>query len=66
MTHFALASELHRLSPADRSRPDLHIICDDGDWTEAQITAYINQWSGHSILHDESRPDDWSNPEPLV
>lgn len=59
MTSFALLSELHRLSPDAISRVD-HIILDDGSLTPEQITNYINQWQGHSILH---AMDDWTRKD---
>lgn len=40
MTTFALASEYHRLTPAQKDQVD-HIICDDGEWTNDQIQFYI-------------------------
>lgn len=56
MTTFALLSELHRLTPDEIIRVD-HIIADDGDWSEGEITHYINQWNGHNILHPERYKD---------
>lgn len=58
MTRFALLSEIDRLTPEQMAKVD-HIIADDGEWDQARITAYINQWSGHSILH-EPPADDWT------
>lgn len=66
MTTFALASEYPRLTAEQRQRVD-HLIIDDGDWTEAQIAAYINQWS--AISPDplpNPLPEEWHKPEPLV
>lgn len=53
MTAFALLSELHRLHHSQLDRDDLHIICDDGDWSEEQINHYINTWRGHNVLYPE-------------
>lgn len=53
MTTFVLLSEIHRLRPSQLDIPDLHIICDDGDWSQEQVSHYINQWRGHNILHLE-------------
>ena len=60
MTTFALLSELPRLTPDAIASVD-HIICDDGDWSPEEITAYINNWRGHSIIHAE--PDDWTRKD---
>lgn len=38
---FALASELHRLSPSQRDSVT-DIIPDDGEWSESQIAEHIN------------------------
>ena len=56
MTTFALLSELHRLKPDQIALVD-HIIADDGDWSEEQISHYINRWHGHNVLPD---PEDWA------
>lgn len=66
MTTFALASEYHRLTSEQRDRVT-HIIADDGEWTPAQISAYINRWA--YTFPDplpEPTPDDWAKPEPLT
>lgn len=54
---FALSSELRRLTPDQRDLVT-HVIIDDGEWSEAQITEYINQWMG--ILPDPPTNDDWT------
>lgn len=67
MTTFALLSELHRLTPDQITCVD-HIICDDGDWSNEQVSHYINTWRGHNILHPEryldgetERRDGWGD-----
>lgn len=66
MTTFALASELDRLTRAQRQQVT-HIIADDGEWTEAQISAHINQYSAaYPDPLPEPFPDDWTKPEPLA
>lgn len=57
MPTFALASELHRLSPDAIDRVD-HIIADDGDWTPEQIRHYIANWHGITVV--EPATDDWT------
>lgn len=60
MTTFALASEYHRLTPAQKDRVD-YIICDDGDWTLKQISAYMDDWNGGTCVSDieTERRDGW-------
>jgi 3-keto-L-gulonate-6-phosphate decarboxylase len=58
MPRFALASELHRLTPDQIILID-HIIADDGDWTCEQIAHYIAQWHTLEIV---PHPDDWTRP----
>lgn len=60
MTTFALASEYHRLTSAQRDQID-HIIADDGDWTADQIQSYINQWPVHTCEADvkQERKEGW-------
>jgi hypothetical protein len=58
MPRFALASELHRLSPGQLFHID-HIIIDDGTWTTEQIAHHIAQWhTCETVPHD----DDWTRP----
>lgn len=60
MTTFALASEYHRLTPAQRDQVD-HIICDDGNWTLEQIAAYMADCNGGTCVFDTEteRRDGW-------
>ena len=60
---FALASNWHLLTPAQRQHCD-HIIIDSGDWSPAQITAYINRWAAFNPEPPEPFSDNWPNPEP--
>lgn len=62
MTTFALLSELNRLKPDEIARID-HIIIDDGEWSNEQISHYINQWPAHNILTCESIEDDWTRKD---
>lgn len=61
MTTFALASELHRLTPAERKQVD-HIIADDGEWPKEQVDAYLARWRSIDITH-ELQPDDWTRKQ---
>ena len=60
MPTFALASELHRLSPDAIARID-HIIADDGDWTPEQIQFYIRLYTASYAATDPTC-DDWTHP----
>lgn len=59
MTTFALASEYHRLTPAQKDRVE-HIICDDGEWTRDQIQQYIATCFITDI--ETERRDGWVKP----
>lgn len=54
MTTFALASEYHRLTPAQKDQVDC-ILADDGEWTQEMIALAI-QFPLERIDHE----DDWS------
>lgn len=52
MTTYCLASEYHRLTPAQQSQVD-HILIDDGEWTEAQIASAMGQDSSTFDIEQE-------------
>lgn len=56
MTTFALLSEYHLLTPAQKSQVD-HIVCDDGEWTQEMITLAIQ-----FPLEDPNHEDRWDKP----
>jgi hypothetical protein len=56
---FALASEWDRLTPEQQAKVTW-VIADDGDWTDAEIEAYIEKHFGVTEL--TCHPEDWSKP----
>lgn len=53
----ALQSEYPRLTPEQQAKVRI-LIVDDGDWSEEQIRAYVeNHWGWAEPLE---RPEDWT------
>lgn len=63
MTTFALASEYHHLSPAQKDRVE-HIIADDGTWSLTQIASYMANFKCGTYEFDieTERKEGWSVP----
>lgn len=60
----ALASELDRLTPAQRDSVT-HILADDGEWSEEQISAAVADLIGSPLAEPDFDQTNWKQDKPL-